>query len=130
MPNTGGWCAAAGGRCYKTAEVEANFRMGFAVACVVGEGTREYTHRDCRIFCGLESPLAPVRTRPTAPIWFRGLFHDARRGDTLRKCVLCPDCPPHKWSSWRKSQDAYESHWASKGPHNMSLEDTQRHAPY
>ena len=63
-------------------------------------------------------------------ICFRGLFHGARRGDTLRKFVLCPDCPAHKWSSWRCSQDAYESHWTARGPHAVSPEDTQRPAPY
>jgi len=65
-------------------------------------------------FCGLESPLDPVRTRPTAPICFRGLFHDARRGDTLRKMVLCPDCPPRNLKSWRTPQEAYERHWEAK----------------
>ena len=59
-------------------------------------------------------PSAPGR-RPRSVL--RGLFHDARRGDTLRKCVLCPDCPPHKAGSWRATQFAFECHWDARGPH-------------
>ena len=40
VPNKGGWCAAEGGRCYVRSTVEANLRMGFAVAWVVGEAPR------------------------------------------------------------------------------------------
>ena len=40
VPNKGGWGAAPGGRCYILSTVEANMRMGFAVAWVVGEAPR------------------------------------------------------------------------------------------
>jgi len=79
-------------------------------------------------FCGLQSPLDPVRTRPPALICFRGLSHDARRGDTFRNCVLCPVCPPHKQKSWLGSQDAYEAHFWAK--HATSYKDLLRAAPY
>ena len=35
----------------------------------------------------------------------------------MQEMRLCPDCPPHLSSSWRKDNDAYEQHWMAEHAH-------------